>query len=993
MAMSQARSKQEVAPPHSERSPIRSERDPALSNRQDSVETRRENGHHRQDACATGGSLDFWGRVCRLIVFLVLILIPCLYPLRLPDSLIEALRQHSRAWWYGFYVSQMDTFINYGYSPLPLKEGAFTVLVVLLFVCWYIRQIVLAGSESQPTANGFDWKLYGPIAALLVWAAISLLYTPTLYWSLTTYALMATGLIWFIVVYQMPKTAHLVRRWFNTVLLAGGVVAFFAFLQDVDRGRWITGLLFVDIERAAQSDPTILRLRMGSLIGHNIGVAGFLLFSWFILLSRLFQPVPWRCKIGWAALLVLILYVIIASQTRGIWLVLLALTPCHLLWLTRLTGKQWDLRPVLAVILIILIILTLQIVPSPRNPFYSPESPLLIRFTHFTPSHLATETRLRIAVCSTSLLASRPLLGHGLGSFQYVFPTAQASYFAEHPDTFLSPSPNRTVQAHNDWLQLLIELGLPGLLIVLAGVYVALRRGWNNWLRLRNPSLQLEMTAALMAVAAVMIYAFVDFSFHVVSTGATALFFLAVWASCGPPAGGHSAHSLKPPASGRVARQLASLVVLASIAAAAWFYCRLHASMYESLGTSYRIYYGDHYNEMSSFDRRYVLGKAYDILKRANKLAPLDCQIAFRLGEVATLYGALDILEAEEARAADDPTSKIVETARRRDAVLRLGQAIHWLETCQTEIRYHELFHYLGMAHEYLFRLYGREEDREAAKFNYRLAVRYSPCFSRSLYQLFQVLQRDRPPNVAEMRDVCRQIARYDPAMFQRRFTQPVMKAIERRDFQQAAAKIDVLIDVQPDRPDLWLTKIHLLAYTDKSGEAEALLAEFPKMFPQFPSRLLAGYRAEVAAGGGRYEEAARQLADALAVPGPAGLVPYYRCLRAAALEKLNRPEAKSEWVEIEQLAEADQAYRIVASDIFLFLIRDGDRAYSWLVKCCRPPAGGWRTPAPASLLRIAAEMSLKRGEKEQGVEFLKRALELDSEDLQAQALLKTAKL
>ncbi|MCX8038716.1 MAG: hypothetical protein N3D11_17015, partial [Candidatus Sumerlaeia bacterium] len=60
---------------------------------------------------------------------------------------------------------------------------------------------------------------------------------------------------------------------------------------------------------------------------------------------------------------------------------------------------------------------------------------------------LPAVARLRIAVCSAPLLAKRPLHGYGLGSFQYVFPPAQADYFAAHPHTLLAPTPQRTVQA------------------------------------------------------------------------------------------------------------------------------------------------------------------------------------------------------------------------------------------------------------------------------------------------------------------------------------------------------------------------------------------------------------------------------------------------------------------------------------------------------------------------------------------------------------------
>jgi len=940
-------------------------------------------------------------RGCRLIVFLVLILIPCLYPFLLPERVTDALERIKNPWLYWIYSNQLYAFLNYGYSPLPLKEGAFSILVVALFALWLIRQAVVAQVSRAPSGGAFDWKFYGPIAALLAWSAISLLYSPTFYYSLTTYALVVVGALWLIIVYEMPKTPRLVRRWFNTILLAGAIVAFFAFLQDVDRRRVITGWFFVNIaEAAARNDPTLLRLRMGSLIGHNIGVASFLTFSWFILLSRLFQPAPLKRKILWGAVMLLLFYVFVATQTRGIWIVLMLLTPFHFVWLMRLTGKRWDLKPLLGAILIVLIILTLQIIPSPRNPFYSPESPLLLRFTHFSPSHLRTETRLRIAVCSGSLVAARPLRGHGLGSFQYVYPKAQGDYFAEHPDSVLAPSPRRTMRAHSDWLQLVIELGFPGLIIVLLGLYLALRRGWESWLRLGEGAFRLEMTAALMGVAGVMIHGLADFPIHVVSTAAPALFLLAVWTGCGrigaradatAPVGEAAGRpdGETPPRPNRSAIVLIALVVAPlAIGASAWFYSLLHASMYHSLGISYRIYYGDHFRELSDEERRRVIGAAYAMFRRAHKTAPLDCEIVFRLGEAATLRGVLATLEAEKARAEKGKEGRLLELARSKEAYSDLQRAIYWLNECQREVRYHEVFHYLGMAHEHLYRLSGSDEERQRAKEYYRLAVRYSPCFSRSLYRLFLLLQKDRPPNPDEMREVCRKIARYDPILFWRQFTKPVMDAIERREFDEALVKIDVLLDVEPENTDLWLKKVHLLAYTGRGAEAAALLETFRRAFPKFKPDLLVGYRMEIAVARRDYEKALSLAEKALATPGLEGVAPYFRVVRAAMLEKLGRPEAAAEWKRIETLAESDIRYLITASDVFLFLLRDPDRAYPFLVRCCRS-----KQKAPASIFRIAARLAYERGEKDMAVEFLENALKLDPADPAARRLLDTIKI
>ena len=951
------------------------------------------------DAAPAPRRPDIWGRACRMLVLLVLLIVPLLYPLQLPGRVIAALRDHTKGWLHHLYFTQLDTFLNYGYSPLPLKEGAFTLLVTVLVLCWFVRQVGRSLTSPAGRGGGLDWRLYGPIAALLVWSAISLLYTPTFYWSLMTFGLLTAGLLWFVVVYEMPKNERIVRRWFNAILLTGGIVAFFAFLQDVAWARPITRLFFIDIKQIAHTDPQLLRLRLGSLIGHNIGVASLISFSWFIVLSRMFQPAPWKRKAGWAALLVLLFYVIAATQTRGVWVILAVLTPCYLFWLMRLTGKRLDPKPILAVILLVLIILTLQIVPSPRNPFYSPESPLLLRFTHFTPSHLLTETRLRIAVCSGSLLTSRPIQGRGLGCFQYVFPKAQADYFAARPDTVLSPTINRTVQAHSDWLQLIIELGAVGLLIVLAGLYVALRRGWDGWAGLRSPTLRLEMTAALMGVTGTTIHALADFPAHVVSTIAPAIFLLAVWASCGRMESweeGQEMPSYEPsslPAGSGQRRRLAAatlaLAVPAALAAGAWYCSLLQASTYESLGMSYRVYYGDHYNDpdMTDADKRGILGASYSILLQGRRIEPLNAEITYHLGEVETLLGIQAFREAEKARDSTAPDARQLELTRRSDADRLLRRAIDWLTACQTEIRFHEVFHYLGLAHEHLFRLYGLEDERQEAKKCYRLALRYSPCFTRSLYQLFLMLQKDQPVNESELRETCRLIARYDPDMFLRQFTVPTLEAVRRYDVQQAVSKIDVLLDVMPERYDLWLTKIHLLTYAGRNAEAESLFDEFRRAFPDYKPELLLGYRMEQAAAAGRYEEAVGLANAALAAPKSEVVVPYYCAVRAAALEKLGRPEAATEWGAIEQAGKTDPNYLRAAAEVFLFVVRNADRADDFLRRYCESPTADWE-----AFLRMGAEAAFKRGEKDKGLKFLERALEIDPKDPLALRLLRTVK-
>lgn len=948
---------------------------------------------------------DFWEQACRLLVLLVLFLVPCIYPLNLPEAFVTALRNDDPdiSWkflrtlydtWHWFYLGQIDTFVQFGYAPLPLKEGVFTVLVVLLLVCWCAHQFVESGRVGDTSRRRFDWVIYGPIAALLAWGAISLLWTPTFFYSLKTFAMMAAGVLWFAIIHEMRKDARLIRRWFDMILLAGGIVAFFAFLQDIDRNHVITGLIFTNLDEPAKSDPFLLRLRMGSLIGHNIGVASFISFSWFILIARLFQQATWKRKAARAVFLIFLFNVIVALQTRGIWITLALLTPIYIVWLLRLTGKRWDLKPILGAVLIGLIILTAQFIPSPRNPFYSPSTPLLSRLTHFRLSHLLTDTRLRIAVCSGPLLAEKPLTGHGLGSFQYVFPKAQGDYFARHPDTIIVPSSHRTMRAHNDWLQILIELGIPGLLIALCGLGLVLRRGWDEWNRIRDPRLKIETTAALMGAACVAIHGLGNFPVHVVSTIVPGTFLLAIWASSGrigrPPTKAAVPAESEVKRKGKSAVKTTSLaglglvlLVPAAIGAVAWFYSLLHASMYESLGTSYRTYYGDRFSELDYPQRHYVILSTYDIFMQGHKKSPLDCQLTFRLGEASVLRGALAFRKWKETLETPGASTK------ERDkfwveAVESLQRGIDWLEQCQKEVRNHEVFFYVGMGYEYLYRLSGKSTHRDKAKHNYRLAARYSPAYSRALLRLFELLQGDRPPDEFELRALCRQIAKYDPVLFHEHFVRQLDESIRRRDYLVALEKAQIVLDAQPNVPNHWLKTAHLMSFCGRGADAQRLLDKFPRAFPKIPAGAIVGYRMEAALASGQYEQAVVHSYVAESMTGGNLVAPYCQTIRAIALEKLGKPEAQPLWDEIEQQARTDTRYRTALAEALLFLVRDPQRAYPYLVL-----AAAGDPPPDAALIRVAAEMSWERDEKQQAVTFLERSLELDPEDPKAQNLLK----
>ena len=83
------------------------------------------------------------------------------------------------------------------------------------------------------------------------------------------------------------------------------------------------------------------------------------------------------------------------------------------------------------------------------------------------------EARPQAALATWEMAKDRPYTGWGIGSFRFMFP----AYQARHPQIFTAHGRRLFFEhAHNDYLELLAELGIAGLAILIAGgAYVGIR--------------------------------------------------------------------------------------------------------------------------------------------------------------------------------------------------------------------------------------------------------------------------------------------------------------------------------------------------------------------------------------------------------------------------------------------------------------------------------------------------------------------------------------
>lgn len=122
---------------------------------------------------------------------------------------------------------------------------------------------------------------------------------------------------------------------------------------------------------------------------------------------------------------------------------------------------------------------------------------------------LSEQLRLQVDRDGVKMVPSKPILGWGLGTFPTVYPRYRSFY----TNTFVN-------EAHNDYLQLLIETGIVGFVIMLwflVTAYYLASKKLKDWPRDPNGALALM---AMLGITGIVVHSLVDFNLQVPANAA-----------------------------------------------------------------------------------------------------------------------------------------------------------------------------------------------------------------------------------------------------------------------------------------------------------------------------------------------------------------------------------------------------------------------------------------------------------------------------------------
>lgn len=121
--------------------------------------------------------------------------------------------------------------------------------------------------------------------------------------------------------------------------------------------------------------------------------------------------------------------------------------------------------------------------------------------------------RLQIARDSMHLVAQHPLWGSGLGTFTAVYPQVRSF----PTDLFVNA-------AHNDYVQLIVETGISGVLFTAAFLFLVFRNALREIHRERQNWFSAVSLAAMIGVVALLVHSLFDFNLEIPANAATFAF-------------------------------------------------------------------------------------------------------------------------------------------------------------------------------------------------------------------------------------------------------------------------------------------------------------------------------------------------------------------------------------------------------------------------------------------------------------------------------------
>lgn len=352
--------------------------------------------------------------------------------------------------------------------PRPTNGGMMwrqeTVVGVLLCLTLGLlwRRTLRGVASRVASASKLEPFMAAALAAFVLWSAASV------YWAKDSFAALHYALSWgayllfFLTIRQAAESARLLRASFRVlgaVMLVINLSCIIGHLSAPDSFLRQNGLG----EPVAVGIPLFAALALGLRQRRTAILCGATAVTGWLSVLQISERAPF---IGTCVGLSLLALSMFAT--------------------TRFRPRNLKRAAVLCIVFVAVFALQ-TFVPSPFS--YSIHENVLTRLTQTTTTELNTQARMLYWGAAIEMWRARPLTGVGANGYNAAFPEAREAFAAAYPQSPLVGINEKflSTAAHNEYLQILSELGTVGLLLFIIFCVMLLCAAWHALRRARGP--------------------------------------------------------------------------------------------------------------------------------------------------------------------------------------------------------------------------------------------------------------------------------------------------------------------------------------------------------------------------------------------------------------------------------------------------------------------------------------------------------------------------
>jgi len=319
----------------------------------------------------------------------------------------------------------------------------FSSLLAGIIIIWGFYIIIKEKINLRKTPLLLAWALF------IGFSILSLIYSVDKLESLKIIIrLINFCLLYIIAYYYFTKYKNKKGLYIKTLLIVYLIPVLYGLWQALTQSNFIG---FEDYNR------------LNSTYFHPNAFAFNLFFLFVILFTLILKTKNFPLKKYLKLYLILVFSLILLTLTRSVWIGL----GIFILALFLIYGRKYLLKIILVFLVLCFVFLVLNNYTSLK--YYNWDNIAIIRRIHTSTYLLSSwEWRVKMWQEMSAYISQSPIIGHGINTYRYL--REKQIY-----------NPLESTYAHNDYLKILIELGIIGLLLYLNLIFQALKKIWQKY--------------------------------------------------------------------------------------------------------------------------------------------------------------------------------------------------------------------------------------------------------------------------------------------------------------------------------------------------------------------------------------------------------------------------------------------------------------------------------------------------------------------------------